>query len=578
MRHALANISAHSLWGSIRVPIFAGGGPGAVGRCRLGVRDDVIFFELVQDLGAVGRDRVVAQTFDNGRVLALLYIEQVQRGFFARQSALDHRRRDRQVEQSIVARLDSGDVGSGYGGPIDTLHQAVQVDLHRLARPGLPARPAALGVLGFALILGSAVAGLGRPLVGTRRKRRRHASGQRRHVDARHLQRGDIEFGLTESRVHVAGGQEVQVPAIRVEHREKVVGERLTDPGRFAGVHVVEPDPALLIGCGHAVGDPPAVGGPGVVMDLVVGVTRDLSGFAPIGRDDPQPMLVVGKGEPIASRRPARRIEVAAGEMGQHAFRPTLGGARCDLLLAARIGRVRDRLAVRRPARMVLVGTRALGQVARVAEFGRDREQIPTCREYGPLAAGREVEIRLLRHVLVANLPAGVHPMRARARSVVGNRHLQLVHLFGRQVQHVQLAAFLKHDPGIFAVGRAQARKIDVVVREVRHLPKLAAHRVEGPQVRAAVRVVVGQEVDRLPVPHRTGFVPRPVGHMRQFQAREIVDVDILGQPALVALPGAEIAKDPIERDLAAVRAVAEKSTAVQRHRLRQSAVDRYRE
>ena len=72
--------------------------------------------------------------------------------------------------------------------------------------------------------------------------------------------------------------------------------------------------------------------------------------------------------------------------------------------------------------------------------------------------------------------------------------------------------------------------------------------------------------------------MPGPVRHVFELPGLEIVDVDVLRQAALVALPGAEVPEDAGVGDLLAIRAVAQEAAAIEGHRLRQAARDRHRE
>ena len=289
-------------------------------------------------------------------------------------------------------------------------------------------------------------------------------------------------------------------------------------------------------------------------------------------------MLVVGERQPLAVGRPERCIEEAACEMRQDALGAAFGRSHRELLLAGDVGGVGDGLAVRRPARVVLVGVRGLGQVAGVAVLGRQREQVATRREHRAVAVGRDVVIGGLRAVLLADRALCVHPARTGARAVVRHRDVEIVQLLGRQIEHVQRTALLEHDARRAVGAAAEAREIDVVVAIMRDLAEGAGGEVVSPDVAPPAGIVIGEKVDRLAVPHGRGLGARPVGDVLELAGFEVIDVDVLPEAAVIALPGAEVAEDARVGDLLAVGAEAHEAAAVERHRFRQPAGERHAE
>src|SRR5581483_4901095 len=100
-----------------------------------------------------------------------------------------------------------------------------------------------------------------------------------------------------EGRVLVPRGNEVEVFSGRIESGIEIIRARITDPGRLVGLEVVEPDTALLVRTGQDIGHPMPIRSPGVVLDFLERVLRDLYRLATGGGQDPQPMLIVGENQ-----------------------------------------------------------------------------------------------------------------------------------------------------------------------------------------------------------------------------------------------------------------------------------------
>ncbi len=306
-------------------------------------------------------------------------------------------------------------------------------------------------------------------------------------------------------------------------------------------------------------------------MDLVPGVLGDHLRRPAVDADGPELVLAVAERQRLAVGREGRTVEVALGEVGQHALGAALGRAHGHLLGARGIGGVGDQLAVRRPGRMVFVGGFGRGQVARGAVLGGHAEDVAAGREQGALAVGGQSVIDDLGRVGVADLVLGLDQTRAGAGVVVGHMDLDLAQLLGGQVDLIELAALLERD-GVCA----QRREIDVVVGEVGDLAGLLGIEVVDPDVGPAVLVLVGQVVDLAAPPHGRGVGPRPVGDLGRLAGVEVVGEHLLGQAAVVALPGAEIPEDAVVGDGVAVgRIGGQADIAVDRHGRGQAAVDR---
>ena len=65
-------------------------------------------------------------------------------------------------------------------------------------------------------------------------------------------------------------------------------------------------------------------------------------------------------------------------------------------------------------------------------------------------------------------------------------------------------------------------------------------------EVEALVFVAVGNEIDRVARPHRENVLGRIVGNVDRLLAVEIVNPDVVGLAAAIALPGAEFPEDAV--------------------------------
>ena len=143
----------------------------------------------------------------------------------------------------------------------------------------------------------------------------------------------------------------------------------------------------------HREREVPAVGRPGVIEDPALGVVGQLDDLAARDVDDEQLAPLVAEGDPLAIRRPGRRIAHLAAVVGQL---DGLAGAVLsdeeDLLLAGPVRQKRDLAAVGRPAGPLFVGPRATGQIAGRALLDRRREDVAPGDEERALALRAQTE------------------------------------------------------------------------------------------------------------------------------------------------------------------------------------------
>ena len=122
---------------------------------------------------------------------------------------------------------------------------------------------------------------------------------------------------------------------------------------------------------------------------------------------------------------------------------------------------------------MVLVDAGCAGQIARRTVLSGHAEDVAARREQRPLTVRRQREIHLPRGVRCANLTLDVRHAAASTRTVVREQDGNLLEVLARQIQSVKLASLLEGD-----CIAAQRREIDIVIGEVRDLPRLPGIRV----------------------------------------------------------------------------------------------------
>ncbi len=199
-------------------------------------------------------------------------------------------------------------------------------------------------------------------------------------------------------------------------------------------------------------------------------------------------------------------------------------------------------------------------QVARRAVLGRHGEHVAPRAEERPVSVGRDVE--------VGDAVADVHGDGPPAVEVLGDRHRHLLGLLGGEVEAVEVAAVLEDDRRV-----AERRELDVVVGEARELLRLLRPEVVAVEVQPVRLVAVGEEVDLVPLPHRDDVLGRVARQVGGGLRPEVVEPDVVGHPAAVALPGAELAEDAVVDELLAVGRVGGEAAAGQRQFLDRTAV-----
>src|SRR5581483_9790230 len=153
--------------------------------------------------------------------------------------------------------------------------------------------------------------------------------------------------------------------------------------------------------------------------------------------------------------------------------------------------------------------------------------------------------------------------------AIAGRVYREFLLLLGVQIEQIQVASIFEDD-GIWS----EAWPVHIKVGEVREL--IAAQAV-AVQVQAVFRTSIRVEIDRVAVPHGKSVGPFGVRHLLDVIGFEVVNPDVLGHAAGIALPSAEISEDAVVGNLVPVWRKGCEATFVERQRLRQTTVDAHR-
>src|SRR5262249_49953580 len=138
-------------------------------------------------------------------------------------------------------------------------------------------------------------------------------------------------------------------------------------------------------------------------------------------------------------------------------------------------------------------------------------------------------------------------------------------------IEAVDVTAVLENDRVL-----ARGRELDVELGEVgapRHFLEQSVVRVEvEPHLLAAVREEVHLRADE----HRDDVLRGVVCELRRLLRGEVVEPDVIAHPTAIALPGAELAEDAVERELLAVGRIAREPAPREWQLFREAAFGRY--
>ncbi len=195
-----------------------------------------------------------------------------------------------------------------------------------------------------------------------------------------------------------------------------------------------------------------------------------------------------------------------------------------QLVLARRVGEVRDPRAVGRPRRRALVGARSVRQVAGIALLGGHGHDLASVLEHRARARWRNAG--------VPDVVGPLHEPRARFAEIRRHADGQLLRRPGGRIEEVQPAGLLVDD--LPAAGRRLHDREIVVVRDAAHPFR---RRVVGVEVELAV--AIRAEVDRSANPHRVDVVRASLRlrHLLDPVARGRVEPQLRDAPAAVLLP-----------------------------------------
>ena len=194
--------------------------------------------------------------------------------------------------------------------------------------------------------------------------------------------------------------------------------------------------------------------------------------------------------------------------------------------------------------------------------FGGHGKHIAPCAEKGARSVGRNIE--------GGGGAADVGQPAATESKILMDANGDAHGVFAIEIESVKVPAVLEDDGLV-----AQGRELDVELGETCYLAGGLVGGVVHEQVHAPVLVAVGQEIDPVAVPHRKDVLRGMLGDVVRGARREIVDPDVVGLPAPIAFPGAELAEHAVVGQLAAVRRKRAPPAARQGQLLRHTAVDR---
>ena len=266
----------------------------------------------------------------------------------------------------------------------------------------------------------------------------------------------------------------------------------------------------------------------------------------------------------VCCRATRRDDKVRVAAVGQLPRRPAaVLGHDINLVLVAGVGDVGDPAAVGRPDRVPLVDAGGVCEIAGIAVPGGNGEDVAAGDEHRAIAVGRDV--------IIGHLAADLAQAAAAPGHVLVQHHVDLLDAAGRHLVAIEETAVLEHDARI-----AERGELDVEVLVVRDLPRGFRLQVVGEQVHALVRVAVGEEINGIAVPHGHDVAGRVVGDVRDGLLLEVIDPQVVGLAAAVALPGAKLAEDAVIHQLLLVGRVGTPAAARQRKLFGQAAVDRH--
>ena len=154
------------------------------------------------------------------------------------------------------------------------------------------------------------------------------------------------------------------------------------------------------------------------------------------------------------------------------------------------------------------------------------------------------------------------------------DRDRHLVQPLRRQVEAPDPATQAEGD----CVG-AERRHIDVYIRDVGDLPRVATRRIGDPEVETTRRATIRQEIEAVPPPHRRSVGAGPAGDPGLPPRAQVVDEDVGSLSSEIALPAitAEGSEGAIEGKRMAVSGFAQQARGFHRELASETAGSRDR-
>ena len=269
-------------------------------------------------------------------------------------------------------------------------------------------------------------------------------------------------------------------------------------------------------------------------------------------------VFAVGVDDAVAGGAPLKVAYVGVVVAGELHGLAALRRTHPQFCLASGIADVGDILPVGTPLGFALVHAGGAGEVARHALLHGHVKHLATRAHHHAVAIGRQM----------AGGDEVFHMAQLIARRTVlaVQFHVHLVILFAVGVEHIEVAAVFKHD---FAA--SARRKFHIVVGELRHFARYAAHGVVHKDVHGLV--AVAHEIDFIAHPHGVDVLSHVVGHVFHRAVAGVVNPDVVGHAALVVFPCAEFAEHTVVGHAFAVGSKTAESAFGQRQLLRHAAV-----
>ena len=369
-----------------------------------------------------------------------------------------------------------------------------------------------------------------------------------------------IPLRLAVGRIERAFRDEEEVLAVTAEFRRTHIEPPVCDLDLIFLRQPVEVDVGESAHLGFREGQPLAVRRPDEIADLEGVRLGHRSYLLRLHLDELEAVELVGPGDAFGIGRPGDLVLVGVGSRGQRTrFTRSLLRPDPNFILAALVTDIADPFAVWRPHRIALMHPGCLRQVAGGPILGRHREHI---------APRTDERSRTVRSDLIGRgLLADIAQPAAADRQIFPNLHRNSHRFLRLEIPAEQVAAIFKDNPGV-----AQGRELNGEFGEVRQTAGLPGFQVHHIEVGLMRLLALRDEINPISVPHGEDVLRRIAGKTGGFTGPEMMQPNLVGLAAAVALPGAEFAEDSVVGHLLTIRGETAPSTARHRQGLRNSA------